>query len=310
MLCLPLRISGLIWYIFCMLKVRVLTNDDAGIMSGLLMQEPQLNVFHLSALREYGLTGGSWAVGVFRDESLVGVVTALRGTGGAYHTRGDNEVLEELASIVHDRVLGGRLALLSGHASQMNALLPLVQSSVSGRPDRCWFRTLSPNNMVLPDEGEPGWFEPDLFGKPRRADDSDMEALIDFYLHGFYSLAHLPSREAWRTRLSEQIAFRTLYLIKDRNGVVVSAAQSSAEGGRAAMLGGVATLDVYRGLGLSTRCVGALCEGLFGSGIDVISLFYLKDNTPAERVYEKLGFEPTGEWLLIPMGLGILFGGY
>ncbi|MEO5951052.1 MAG: GNAT family N-acetyltransferase, partial [Chloroflexia bacterium] len=209
----------------------------------------------------------------------------------------------------HDRVMGGRLALLSGHASQMNSLLPLIQSSVSGRPDRCWFKRLLPENLVLPDADEPDWFEPGLFHQPSRADDSDMEGLIDFYLHGFYSLAHLPSREAWRTRLSDQIAFRTLYLIKDREGTVVSAAQSSAEGGGAAMLGGVATLDAYRGIGLSTRCVGALCEGLFEAGLESISLFYLKDNTPAERVYEKLGFVPAGEWLLIPMGLGILFGG-
>jgi len=54
--------------------------------------------------------------------------------------------------------------------------------------------------------------------------------------------------------------------------------------------------------------VGALCRHLFDAGIETVSLFYLKDNTPAGRVYEKLGFRPAGEWLLVPMGLGILFG--
>lgn len=291
-----------------MLNVRALTPGDAGILRALLMLEPQLNVFHLSALREYNLANGSWAVGVFRDDALVGMVTALRGTGGAYCAQNDPEVLAELGTIVHDRVLGGRLALLSGHASQLAPLLPIVQSSVSGKPDRCWFRTLLPANLTLSDETDQSWFEPGTFEPPRRATMDDMDPLIDFYLHGFYSLAHLPSRSAWFSRLSEQITNRTLFMIQDREGTVLSAAQSSAEGGGAAMLGGVATLDAYRGMGLSTLCVGALCAALFESGTTSISLFYLKDNTPAERVYEKLGFTPSGEWLLIPMGLGILFG--
>ena len=104
------------------------------------------------------------------------------------------------------------------------------------------------------------------------------------------------------------MAFRTLYMVEDSDGKVISAAQSSAQGGGAAMLGGVATLDEYRGQGLSTLCVGALCSYLFDKGMETISLFYLKDNVSAARVYEKLGFRAAGEWLLVPMGLGILFG--
>lgn len=284
-------------------------NEDLDTLQNLLMQEPQLNVFHLSTLREVGLDAGSWAVGVFRGADLVGTVMALRGTGGAYHTLGDADALEELSNIVQDRVVNGRLALLSGHASQIDPLLPLVRGAATGGSDRCHFRVLTPGDLAFPREAEQEWFAPGLFGQPRRADDSDMEPLIDFYLHGFYSLARLPSREAWRTRLSEQLVFRTLYLIEDRDGAVASAAQSSAEGGGKAMLGGVATLDDYRGMGLSTQCVGALCQGLFASGTDMIGLFYLKDNTSAGRVYDKLGFRPAGEWLLVSMGLGILFGG-
>ncbi len=293
-----------------MLTVRPLGNDDLEMLRGLLVQEPKHNVFHLSALHEVGLSGGSWAVGVFRGSDLAGTVMALRGTGGVYHTPGDEEVLQELANIIYDRVLNGKLALLSGHASQLDPLLTLVNRSVNGRPDRCYFKTLEPDDLTLAgQEDEGAWFVPGLFRPPRRAGMGDMERLIDFYLHGFYSLARLPSREAWRTRLSEQLALRTLYLIENTEGVVASAALSSAEGGGAAMLGGVATLDTYRGMGLSTWCVGALCQGLFDAGIEKIGLFYLKDNDPAGRVYDKLGFHPAGEWLLVPMGLGILFGG-
>ena len=152
-------------------------------------------------------------------------------------------------------------------------------------------------------------YEPRTFTLERDNDGRPAQAFSpDFYLPGFYSLARLPSREAWRDRLSDQLAFRTLFLIEDTEGRVVSAALSSAEGGGAAMLGGVATLDEYRGLGLSTLCVGALCEELFAQGVRSVGLFYLKDNVPAARVYARLGFKPASEWLLVPMGLGIVFG--
>jgi predicted GNAT family acetyltransferase len=129
-----------------------------------------------------------------------------------------------------------------------------------------------------------------------------MERLIDFYERGFYSLARLPSRAAWRARLTEQMRFRTLYFILDRHGRVASAAQSSAESAGGAMLGGVATLPEYEGRGLSTCCVAALCAHLFRKGMPGVSLFYLQGNTPAARVYDKLGFRDDGEWLLASLG--------
>ncbi len=286
---------------------RPLSEKDRPSLEALLGRAPWHNVFHLSALSEFGLmppgdTGGSpWAVGVFEHEALVGALVAFRGTGGICHSPGDREALETLGEAVHDAVIHGRLALLSGHATQLDPLLPMVDASMGGRIDRCYFCTLREGDLVIP-VPQPG------FSEARSATGEDMERLIDFYQRGFYSLARLPSRAAWRNRLSEQLAFRTLFLMDDAQGQVISAAQSSAEGGGAAMLGGVATLDEYRGRGLSTMCVGALCRHLFSAGMETISLFYLQDNAPAGRVYQKLGFHPAGEWLLVPMGLGILFG--
>ena len=273
------------------------------------MQSPSHNLFHLSGLRELGLApasspqGRPWAIGVFHDNSSdpSGVVMALRGTGSIYHTPGDTETLNVLAELVIKRGQDGNLSLLSGHSTQLEQFLPLIGEVGLGRADTCYFRSLAPADLVLPPA-------PEGFGEPRLAGDADMDLLIDFYQVGFYSLAHLPTRAAWRNRLAEQLAFRTLFLLEDSEGRVASAALSSAEGGGAAMLGGVATLDQYRGKGLSAVCVGALCDYLFGGGTNTISLFYLKDNVPAGRVYDKLGFRHEGEWLLVPIGLGASFG--
>lgn len=289
------------------MNIRPLSERDRPALEALLGRAPWHNVFHLSALEEFGLMlpgeahGSPWAMGVFAGSALLGALVVLRGTGGICYTPGDHDTLETLGDAAQDAVMRGRLALLSGHASQLDSLLPLVDGSINGPYDRCHFCTLRPGQLVMPPR------QPD-FQEPRLATGEDMERLIDFYQRGFYSLARLPSRAAWRNRLSEQLAFRTLYIVEDDEGRVVSAAQSSAEGGSAAMLGGVATLDEYRSRGLSASCVASLCAHLFAEGMDTISLFYLKDNLSAARVYEKLGFQPAGEWLLVPMGLGILFG--
>jgi|GEM_PF-1231192 len=304
---------------------RTLTPEDQPALEGLLGREPQHNVFHLSALREHGMYGpgredGAWAVGAFRDGELAGIVTALRGTGGLYHAPGDSESLHALSQIAQDKAKAGLLSLLSGHSSQVDPVLPMLHGVQVGPTDRCHFRILdfrfwisdyenreSPVDDVKSKIGVPSGPLKSKIGRPRLATSADMERLIDFYEVGFYSLAQLPTRAAWRYRLSEQIAYRTMFLIEDAEGKVVSAAQSSAEAYGVAMLGGVATLPEYRGRGLSVLCVGALCDYLFSKGMDSIALFYLKDNDAAGRVYEKLGFQEAGEWLLVSLGMGALF---
>jgi RimJ/RimL family protein N-acetyltransferase len=284
------------------LVIRTLTGADQPVLEGFLMRAPTHNVFHLSALAEYGLSptpetyGAAWAVGVFRDVTLVGALVVQRGTGCIYHTPGDLDTLNALASAVRSKATSGPLSLLSGHASQMVPLLPLVQNVSASKPDLCYFRTLAPRDLTQQGERLQG------FSSPRQAGQEDMERLIDFYELGFYSLARLPSRAAWRNRLTEQLALRTLYLVEDRRGRIASAALSSAESCGAAMLGGVATLPEYVGRGLSTLCVGALCAHLFNKGLASISLFYLQENHAAGRVYTKLGFQDAGEWLLTALG--------
>ena len=290
------------------MNTRILTQLDRPILEALLLREPAHNVFHLSALEETGLEApeqhaGSWAVGAFRGPSseLVGALAVLRGTGGIYHTSGDTETLETLAGVVEANANKGMLSLVSGHAAQIDPLLRLVSTIEAKVVDRCHFYILQPDAMVLPPI--------DSQFVPRIATEADMERLIDFYSVGFYSLARLPSRAAWRSRLADQIAFRMLFLVED-SGKIVSAALSSAEAGGCAMIGGVATLHSHRARGLSTLCVGALCAHLFEQRprkTEKICLFYLKDNRSAGRVYDKLGFKPAGEWLLAPVGWGASF---
>src|SRR5437870_5080199 len=127
------------------MQVRPLTPNDLPALEALLMGRPEHNLFHLGGLREHGLSGSvsapmgmPWAIGAFRGDELAGVVMAMRGTGGVYHSPGDSETLGVLAEAVLDRASAGSLSLLSGHASQIEPLLPLAQEAGVGKSDRCY----------------------------------------------------------------------------------------------------------------------------------------------------------------------------
>ena len=91
--------------------------EERPALEALLMRAPWHNVFHLSALSEFGLTspgdvnGGTWAIGTFERGALVAAMVVLRGTGGIYHAPDDRESMEALAEAAHDAVVRGRLAL-------------------------------------------------------------------------------------------------------------------------------------------------------------------------------------------------------
>src|SRR5438094_5529979 len=137
------------------MQSRPLAADDRQALEALLMREPAHNLFHLSGLAEHGLgdasdpQGRPWAVGVFRGETLSGPVMALRGTGGIFHVPGDDETLAALTEIVADKASAGTLSLLSGHASQIGPLLPLMNKVGVGFTDRCCFRVIDVVNLIF-----------------------------------------------------------------------------------------------------------------------------------------------------------------
>lgn len=63
------------------------------------------------------------------------------------------------------------------------------------------------------------------------------------------------------------------------------------------MITGVATLKEYRGKGLATETVTALCREAFGEGKKFLCLFY--DNPAAGRIYNRIGFRETGQYAML-----------
>ena len=248
----------------------------------------------LDALFQGGGLAGAYARGHIRLRGLgpggvrawgwpaIGPIRAALAVreGIAWTVWGDGAACDALAA----RLARLDVHLLSGPPEMARPVLAALPGG-GGWQDRCPLAVLHPTAFVPPP------------GMARHATAADLEALIEFYRHGFYSLAQLPTRAAWRARLSEQLMARTTY-ISEAEGQIVAAAQSSAETPDCAMIGGVATLPAYRKQGRSQACVGALCAHLFAAGCQQIGLFYMPGNEAAAHVYARLGFQIVGEWWL------------
>ncbi|HUS13971.1 MAG TPA: GNAT family N-acetyltransferase [Chloroflexia bacterium] len=272
------------------LPARRLTLADQSAVERLLAAWPLEGAYAYSHLQVDGLgPDGVRGYGCAAAEGSRDFAAAILAHGGiAWALWRTPDEADALAGVVPR--LG--VDLLSGPKALVAPLVAQLPPGSADHGDHCPLQCIT-RGALLPAPAGPA--------HARAASLADMERLIDFYIRGFYSLARLPTREAWRVRLTEQLVYRRLYLIED-DEKILAAALSSAETPTAAMIGGVATLPSHRNQGLAGRCVHALCSGLFASGIQTIGLFYLPANTPAARVYTKLGFTHAGEWWLQHVG--------
>lgn len=80
-------------------------------------------------------------------------------------------------------------------------------------------------------------------------------------------------------------------------GKLVSTAAITAPSSVSAMVVSVATNPEYRGRGLATAVVSALCEDCFSRGKKFLCLFY--DNPAAARIYKRIGFKDVGGYAML-----------
>lgn len=110
-----------------------------------------------------------------------------------------------------------------------------------------------------------------------RVSRSELEQLEEFYVE-HHSEAGSPL----------QFKIGPYFCIK-QDGRIVSAAGVHLLTPQIAQLGNILTDEAWRNHGFATACTGVLASDLASNG-RIISLFVRTENTPAIRVYEKLGF--------------------
>lgn len=132
----------------------------------------------------------------------------------------------------------------------------------------------------------------------RPADVSELERLLRTDLAmvveelGFDPFSHdiMSYRRGWLRRIREQRA----WVIGIIGQAPIFKVDQSAVCDDVVQLAGVYTHPAWRGQGIARRAIGEMCRMLLEE-VPVVTLYVHRDNTPAIRLYEGLGFEPVGD---------------
>jgi len=132
----------------------------------------------------------------------------------------------------------------------------------------------------------------------RRPVPEDMNALAA--LHAAYEKEEvLPAASEFRPAASrlniERIFAQEQMLVAELGGCLVGKINTNAASFTRYQIGGVYVHPDYRGLGIAGRMTSEFVASLTAQGRG-ISLFVNKTNTAASRVYQRIGFEITGEY--------------
>ena len=131
--------------------------------------------------------------------------------------------------------------------------------------------------------------------KPERA---DMDALAA--LHAAYEQEEvIPSASTFSAAASrmniERIFAHEQLCVAELDGRLIGKINTNAGAFTRCQVGGVYVLPEYRGRGIARRMAGEFITGLVAQGKG-ISLFVKKTNHAARRVYQRIGFEPLGDY--------------
>lgn len=268
--------------------------DSDEVMS-FALRAPEMNVVLIHNMARFGMERGD---GPFNADYM-----GLRGPGGlravgAFYNLGALFFRAESPESVSGMgacIAGlGRLpAYTAGTRPHVRVLLDELAPHLATEPE------LIPSQyMVL--EGE-ATDVPRPAGVVRPAAEDDLDTLVrlqsDFELEAFGK--SVVDEDSLRKLLSFQMTEGAAVVV-EREGRIVSKAEATIARPHAALVGGVYTVPEMRGQGLSTACMGALCEELL-SQVPAVGLNVFEDNHAARRVYLKTGFVHAEDWLTAEM---------
>jgi ribosomal protein S18 acetylase RimI-like enzyme len=132
----------------------------------------------------------------------------------------------------------------------------------------------------------------------RKPVQKDMDALAE--LHAAYEKEEvLPSAAEFRPVVSrlniERIFAEEQMLVAELGGYLIGKINTNAVGFTRYQIGGVYVHPDYRGMGIAGRMTSEFVASLAAQGRGV-SLFVNKSNIAARRVYQRIGFEITGDY--------------
>lgn len=260
--------------------MRQLTEKDREKILEYVNQEPEVNLFFIGDIENFGVD--SLEVSIFVNESSGKWDSAVLRYINDYVVYSQHDTYDALA--VAEFLKTKDVGMISGKAALIarlegffpeRRLRPMLMS-------RC---TAVRNDFAAPEGIEI---------RPLTVDDAEIIIELMLLIDEFKKTYQNKEQSVKKLRTSLLCGSTACGAFK--NDTLVSCAQAGASNSKSAMVVGVATHPEARGRGYASAVVSSLCREAFLSGKEFLCLFY--DNPDAGRIYNRIGFEPFGEYAL------------
>lgn len=261
--------------------MRKLTERDRGKLLEYVGAEPEVNLFFIGDVENFGVESdevGIWAFG--SEETRDSVVLRFMNNFVVYSRNAGYDAGEVGAFLrtQNPGMISGRLDLID----RLKGFFPERHLSAE---------TLSKCVAVMAEVRVP---DGTLLRRLTPDDAEELAALLAGIEEFRVSYGDV---DASIRKLRKNLAFGSTGVGLYSDGMLISTAQTTAENSVSAMVVAVATHPAFRGRGCASAVVSGLCREAFRNGKKFLCLFY--DNPQAGRIYNRLGFEPVGQYALL-----------
>lgn len=266
-------------------QVRTLTSADAPAVFDLLGQDPFHHVFLEHHLLQTSLDSpwfGGQMFGYFADGELIAACNAAGNVTicGAY----DSEIAQAWVSLLRSHQRSSIVGRSDVVADLWSRLIPFWGPARSERMQQPLL-AIDTKPLVGPDP------------KVRRVLLDEFEEIyphfVDMFTEEVGVNPELNGKEGYKSRVMSLLARGWSFALIENNSVKFKAEVGSATE-NAAQLQGVYVPPQFRGQGLSAAALAAVVLQVQREIAPVVTLYVNDYNTPALRLYEKVGFTQVG----------------
>ncbi len=256
---------------------------------------PERNAVMLCNISLFGMDGGERPLDgyYFGCGDSVGLtfLGAVYNVGSMFFYTAEEEASRGVAA--HLLRAGKLPSFTQGPPGQIKILLDELEAPGGEQPFTLTSEWQALRGRIHPDIETGG-------ARPARMDELDELVRLGRAMHGEVFAGEEPEDAPIQTVLALQIEHGSAFVI-ECGGVLASKAEATVAAPHAALIGGVYTVPEFRGRGLSTRCVGALCEHMLGL-VEAVTLSVEPDNPAAYRMYRNIGFVKEADWMIVSFG--------
>jgi RimJ/RimL family protein N-acetyltransferase len=139
-------------------------------------------------------------------------------------------------------------------------------------------------------------------GQARTAVDADRDLLLA-WLGAFHDEARPPGPQESERVVDDRLSFGDL-VFWEHAGTPVSLAGRTPPAGGLARLGPVYTPPAFRGRGFGGAATAAVTQAALDGGAEGVVLFTDLANPTSNTLYQRLGFRPLTDWIVLRFGTG------